>query len=313
MKYGFQLPQIGEEIDGPSIARFARKVEEVGFHAVFAGDHFVIPNEIRSFYPYNPRGRFPVAEQPNYLECFTLLTWAAAATRRVRLGPSVMITPYRNPVGIAKTVATLDVLSGGRVILGAGVGWMAEEFDILGVPFRERGRRTDEYLEICKVLWTQDNPRFQGRFYRFAGLKFGPKPLQKPHPPIWVGGHSTPALTRVVRLGQGWHAAGLRPDEVAGLMAELRRIAEEHGRDPEELEVCLARGIEFTRQPATGEARRPLLGTPEQVVEDVIAYQEAGVHMLRFQFRSPRVNDQIEIIERLAVEVAPHVPRGRRD
>ncbi|MBI4307775.1 MAG: LLM class F420-dependent oxidoreductase [Chloroflexi bacterium] len=313
MKYGFQLPQIGEEIDGASIARFARKVEEVGFHALFAGDHFVIPHEIKSVYSFKPGSKFHVAEHPNYLECYTLLTWAAAVTRRVRLCPSVMITPYRPPVIIAKVVASLDVLSGGRVIVGAGVGWMAEEFAVLGVPFKERGARTNEYLEVCKALWTQDNPHYEGRFYRVADLRFGPKPVQRPHPPTWIGGHSTIALERAVKMGQGWMPAGPRPAEAARLVGELHHIAEKHGRNPDELEICLSRGIEFTKQPTTGEARRPLMGTPEQVIEDLIAYQNAGVHMLRFQFRTTRVDDQIETIERLAAEVAPHVPRGPKD
>ncbi len=313
MKYGFQLPQIGEEIDGASVARFARKVEDVGFHALFAGDHFVIPNVIKSVYPYNTRSQFRVAEHPNYLECFTLLAWAAAATKRVRVCPSVMITPYRHPVTIAKIVASLDILSGGRAILGAGVGWMAEEFEVLGVPFKQRGARTNEYLEICKTLWTQDKPHYEGRFFRIADLRFGPRPAQKPHPPIWIGGHSAPALERVAKMAQGWMPAGLRPAEAATMLAELRRVAEKHGRNPDELEICLSRGIEFTKQPTSGEARRPLMGTPEQVTEDIIAYQKAGIHMVRFQFRTTHLGEELEIIERLAAEGAPHVPRGPKD
>jgi probable F420-dependent oxidoreductase len=175
-------------------------------------------------------------EEP-WLDPFDTLAFLAGITEKPRLGISVLIVPYRNPFDVARRIATLDVLSGGRMILGVGVGWMEEEFKLLGVPFNERAQRTREYVAVMKAVWTQENPRFDGKFIKLeADVNMLPMPLQKPHPPIWVGGESMPALRRVVEFGDGWHIALLTVEQITSLYERLRVAMDKAGRDFSSLE-----------------------------------------------------------------------------
>ena len=182
-----------------------RRADGLGYHSVWVGDHVVFPAQLQSKYPYHPEGRFPVDSNDNFLDPLTVLSYVAACTTTVRLGTGVLIVPYRNPVVTAKMVASMDVLSHGRVILGGGSGWLREEFEVLHAPYRQRGDQTDEYLQVMKALWTQDQARFDGRYEKFSDIVCAPKPVQKPHPPIWIGGHSKRALRRTATLGDGWY------------------------------------------------------------------------------------------------------------
>ena len=167
-----------------------------------------------------------------------MLALLIPVTKKVRLGTSVTIIPYRHPLEMARVVATLDVVSGGRIIFGAGIGWMAEEFRLLGVPFEERAPRTREYIEVMKAVWSQETPRFDGKFVQIKqDLYFAPKPLQRPHPPIWVGGESLPALRRVAEFGQGWHIGPIALEEVKPKFAQLRELMAKAGRDFSQLEI----------------------------------------------------------------------------
>jgi len=219
MKFGFHLPHFGPQADRDEIVAVAQKAEALGFDSIWVLDHLIMPEAHVGVFT------------ANVYEPFTVLSFVAGCTEKIRLGTSVIIVPYRNPIEVAKIISTLDALSNGRVIFGAGVGWMEEEFDMLGVPFRERGARTDEYLQLMKELWTSESPNFQGRFYQVSNAKFEPKPVQKPHPPIWIGGASQPAIRRAVALGDGWHPVGLSPEQLQAGLDELRRAAEEAGRD----------------------------------------------------------------------------------
>jgi probable F420-dependent oxidoreductase len=216
--------------------------ESLGFSSVMIADHVVFPVTINSKYPYTVTGAFP--GQGDALEQLTLMAFIAAKTRTLRLVSSVMIVPHRNPVVTAKMLATIDVLSRGRVTVGVGVGWLREEFQALGAPdFDRRGSVSDEYIRIMKTLWTECPASFAGEFYRFEAVRCLPAPVQKPHPPIWVGGHSKAALRRVARLGDGWHPVGanpavpLRPPELAASLDELCRLTEAEGRDPSRLTI----------------------------------------------------------------------------
>jgi probable F420-dependent oxidoreductase len=200
-------------------------------------DHIIIPRHVQSFYPYAADGASPFNPDQPFYEPLSVLNFLAGCTQRIRLGTHVLIIPYRNPVVTAKILATVDVLSGGRLILGAGVGWMAEEFQALGVStYAERGAVTNEYLRLFKALWTQEHPQFQGKYYQVSGVGFQPKPVQQPHPPIWVGGHSAPALRRAATLGDGWMPIGLRPQpllepaEMEGKIARLRALTRQAER-----------------------------------------------------------------------------------
>src|SRR5258705_2260090 len=200
MRYGFYLPTRGQTATPEALETLVQRGESLGFASVMIADHLVFPVTIKSRYPYTVSGDFP--GKGDVLDQLSLMTFVAAKTTRLRLVTSVMIVPYRNPVLTAKALATIDVLSKGRVTLGVGVGWMREEFEALGAPeFERRGAVTDEYIRIFKTLWTQSPASFAGRFYRFDALHCQPQPVQKPHPPIWGGGHSKPALRRAARPG----------------------------------------------------------------------------------------------------------------
>jgi probable F420-dependent oxidoreductase len=245
MKYGLHLAGGAQVCGRKELKEVANAAEELDFDSILIGDHIVNAKKIDSQWPYteyygNDVKQLPFAiytEAP-WLDMFDALSYLAAATEKVRLGTSVLIVPYRNPFDVARRIATLDVLSGGRMILGVGVGWMEEEFQLLGIPFNERAPRTREYIAVMKALWTQENPRFDGRFIKLdRDVNMLPPPLQKPHPPIWVGGESMPALRRVVEFGNGWHIALLTLEQIRSLYERLRIAMDKAGRDFGELEL----------------------------------------------------------------------------
>ena len=245
MKYGFPLPGRGPLAAPERLGIIARKGEELGFDALLTGDHILVPRHISSTYPYTESGEFPGSGSGESMEQITLLSYIAGQTSKIRLVTSVLIVPHRNPLIAAKSLATLDVLSGGRLVVGGGVGWMREEFQALGLPpFEERGAVTDEYIRAFKILWTEDDPSFEGKYISFDDISFLPKPVQKPHPPIWVGGESRPALRRAAELANGWYPLGSNPTFPMGtpeqLKGGLERLAEytrRFGRDPSEIET----------------------------------------------------------------------------
>ena len=239
MKYGLHVGN-GFCVTDPSVLHdVAQMAEALGYESILIGDHVLPPQKINSPFPLpieNPQ--LDMYEKQTWPDCFVMLGFMAAATTRVRLGTSVVILPYRHPVVMAKMIATLDRLSNGRIICGVGVGWIEEEFAFLNVPFSERGRMSNEYIEVMKALWTDDHPRIEGRYIKIdRDVNFGPMPVHKPHPPIWIGGNSLAALRRVVRLGDGWQPAGITPDVMQQKMDQLRGLMDEAGRDWSELEV----------------------------------------------------------------------------
>ena len=233
MRFGVTLGA-GVPVMSPEfIVGYARAAEELGFDSVWFPDHVVIPLGHSSQYPYGEQ--MPYEDDPNP-DPLIMLSYVAAATSTIRLGTSILILPQRNPVVLAKQVATLDVLSGGRVDLGIGIGWLREEFEALGVPWRQRGRRTDEYIEAMRALWTQDEASYEGETVRFERLRCDPRPLQPGGVPIIIGGHTLPAARRAGRLGDGFlpNAQGRAWRE---LLTEMRDAAEAAGRDPDAIEI----------------------------------------------------------------------------
>ncbi|PWU21294.1 MAG: LLM class F420-dependent oxidoreductase, partial [Candidatus Rokuibacteriota bacterium] len=223
---------------------------------------------------------------------------------------SVMILPHRNPVVTAKALATIDVLSKGRVTVGVGVGWLREEFRALGAPdFDRRGAVSDEYLTIFKTVWTECPASFNGRFYRFEAVRCLPLPVQKPHPPIWIGGHSRAALRRVARFGDGWHPVGanpavpLPPEELAALLGELARLTEAEHRDPTALTISYKAPVYDPTQRSlggSGAERRPFTGPLSQIADDVSAFAGLGVSELIFDFRTESLSESLERMEAFA-------------
>jgi len=210
--FGFSLTGRGVLADREAITALAQRAEALGYDSVFVTDRMLIPTASTAAYPYSATGAFPLGPDEPWLESLTAVTYLASVTQRIRVGTSVLVIPYRNPVFTARALATADYLSGGRVILGAGIGWWREEFETLGVPFEDRAARTVEALRLMREIWTQPRVTFEGRFWQVreaGGVR--PHPVQRPHIPIWIGGHSDAALRRVVEVADGWHPLGLRP------------------------------------------------------------------------------------------------------
>jgi len=305
MRYGFYVPTRGHTASPDAIERLVARGEALGFSSAMIADHVVFPTRVDSKYPYTADGRFP--GQGDALEQLALMAFIAGRSSRLRLVSSVMILPYRNPVFTAKALATIDVLSRGRVTVGVGVGWLREEFEALDAPdFDRRGAVSDEYLRIFKALWTTSPASFVGEFYRFTDVQCLPLPVQKPHPPIWIGGHSRAALRRVARLGDGWHPVGanpavpLRPDELRASLDELERLTEAQGRDPKALTISYKAPVYDTDRPIAGTDRRPFMGSADQIREDIETYAALGVSELVFDFRSESPDESLERMERFA-------------
>ena len=310
MRFGVGIPNAGRAT-GADVIRFVQRAEALGFESIWTGDHLILPVGGTTQYPYTPDGSFPLASTENFLEPFTLLAYAAAVTRTVKIGTTVIIVPYRNPIEQAKMLACLDVLSGGRLICGVGVGWLEKEFQVLGASYKDRGPVTDEYIQIFKALWTEAEPAFKGRFYEFDGITMYPKPLQKPHPPIWVGGHSKAAVRRAVRLGDAWHPTRQTPDYVAQHLPYLREEADRIGRDAREITISLKRALSFTDIGLSDEVLRrsggSLIGTTQEVIDDARRCRDLGISQLSYDFRTGKVDEMLAIIEHLATAVIPRV------
>ena len=312
MQFGFYLPNSGEGAQPDALASIARLGDKLGFHCLVAPDHILMPREVNSVYPYSVTGNILAGGNSGageWPEQITTLAYLAGVTERIKLVTSVMIVPYRNPLLCAKMLATLDMLSKGRLIVGAGVGWMEEEFQLLDAPpFAERGAATDEYLQAFIELWTSDNPSFEGKHVKFSDIIFLPKPTQRPYPPIWIGGQSRAALRRAARMGNAWHpvgaipAAPLEPEDLAENLAYLHRHAERAGRDPSEIQVSMKAPL-YDASSDTAGSRRRFSGPPEAVLRDIQTYADVGVTHLIFDFRSTNHAETEERISRFSEDV----------
>ena len=319
MKYGLNLPGRGPLATPERLSALANKGEELGYDSVCTGDRILVPRKIGSAYPYTENGEFPGGSSGEAMEQLTLLSFLAGKTSKIRLVTSVIIVPHRNPLVAAKALATLDVLSQGRLVVGVGVGWMREEFEALGSPpFEERGAVTDEYIRAFKELWTSDNPSFEGKYVRFDNIGFLPQPFQKPHPPIWVGGESKPALRRAAKLANGWYLLGSNPTFPMGtpqqLAVGLERLAEyarRFGRDPVEIEVIYeTHKFELKKNGGGSDnGRPPFVGTPDQIASDIRQYQKLGVGTLVLDFvrQSEDLDQVLARMEEFASTVWPKV------
>jgi probable F420-dependent oxidoreductase len=300
MQFGLSLPHFQQVASPEAIRRVAQRAEQMGYDGIWVSDHIVIPASAVD--------RFGSV----FYEPLTVLAYAAACTTRIRLGTTVIILPYRNPVVTAKVLSTLDVLSGGRVTAGMAVGWTEDEFKALGVPFQERGALSDEYLAAFKTLWTQEKPAFHGQYVHFENIAFEPKPVQKPHIPIWIGGNSKRAIRRAVALGDGWHPTRPLVEDVRAGVAYLRDVCAQRGRDPKSLQIAVRQPLKFYDGAAASIKRRPLLGSTQKIIADIGQYQAAGVQyfMLDTFYSAPElaqetVDSMLATIERFAADVMP--------
>jgi probable F420-dependent oxidoreductase len=236
MKFGILFANVGPYVQPDMAAAFGHIAEDHGIESLWTVEHVVVPADYQSQYPYSSSGRMPGPEESPIPDPLIWLTWVGAATTTLRLATGILILPQRNPPILAKELATLDVLSGGRVELGVGAGWLREEFDALGVPFEERGARTDEYIEALRALWRDDECSFEGKFARFERVKCFPKPVQSPIP-IHVGGHTQAAARRAGRLGDGFFPGRSTDEDLRPLLDTMRTSAKDAGRDPDAIEV----------------------------------------------------------------------------
>jgi len=291
MEVGLHLPQVGPLATREGLTTIAQLAEERDFDSLWVSDHVIIPRKLASKYPYSPDGSFPIPPDIPFLEPLAALLFVAGVTTKAKLGTTILVVPMRNPVITAKQLASLDVLSNGRLILGAGAGWMAEEFEMLEVPFEHRGARLDDYLQVIRALWTEDNPSFSGRYYQIEDVGFSPKPVQKPHPPIWIGGHSKPALHRTGRFADAWHAAYMGPELLKQQFAEVREHAEKAGRDPNSIQLTVR-----TRLP---------LNHLDQALAQIEACQEIGVTHLVTEALTADMERTRQMMDTLASHVLP--------
>jgi probable F420-dependent oxidoreductase len=290
MRFGFSLLNNWGIDDAHALVGLASRAEELGFDSVWVHDHV-----------FNVAHVFERIGGRPYYEPLTLLSYVAAKTARIRLGTSVLVLPYHNPVRLAKAAATLDVLSGGRVILGVGVGAVENEMEAMGTPFKERGAVTDEAIAVMRVLWSEEDPRFDGRFSRFAGMKFSPKPLQNPIPLV-IGGVSQAAIRRAARLGDGWQPLGLSPEALGQGMTTLQKELRACGRDPAAVPVSIAMSL------VASTPRRAALGTtPAEVVANAKAFARLGVDTLIVSANTSDPREARASLEMLAREVLPAV------
>jgi probable F420-dependent oxidoreductase len=311
MEYGFYLPNSGSSINPDALTDIAKLGDRLGFFCMVMPDHVLQPNKVSSTYPYSVTGDILEAGQSGdgeWPEQITTLAYLAGVTEHIKLVTSVMIIPYRNPILTAKMLSTLDMLSKGRLILGAGVGWMEEEFELLNAePFAERGAVTNEYLKAFIELWTSDNPTFEGKYVNFSDITFLPKPMQKPYPPIWIGGGSRPAIRRAAQIGDCWHpvgaipAAPLEPEELSEKLVLLRQDAEKVGRDPATIQVSVKAPLYDSND--TSSPRRRFTGSPDEVRQDVQTYSDIGVTHLIFDFRVESANETNDRMAKFSEEV----------
>jgi probable F420-dependent oxidoreductase len=308
MRYGIALPNYGPLAGPDSLVRLARHAEAVGIDSVWVADHVVIPAAVDSIYPYDrsPQpGPARLQRLEEFYDALTTLAFIAGTTTRVRLGVSVYVVPIRNPLLTAKMVATLDALSHGRLIFGVGAGWLREEFTALHASFEDREALTDEYLRICQAAWTREVTSLDGPRYVGPAVHARPKPQQRPHPPIWIGGNSLRALRRTVRLGTGWHPIDLSPAQITDKRARLVELCAAAGRDPTEITLSLRTSLRFGSGGAAPSGG--LAGAPARIRAGVAAYAAAGVEYLVVGLPAATTLDQLLTdVDRLATEVITH-------
>jgi probable F420-dependent oxidoreductase len=296
VKIGIHIPQWGTGATRGGVLDVARAAEESGLDSVWVSDHIVFPLGDSSTYPYQKSGSTPFSAEDGFLEAFTMLAAIAGATERVTLGTSVLVLPMRHPLFTAKTVATLDVLSGGRVLLALGAGWWAEEFAALGADFAGRGRAFEESIDVLRMLWAGGEGGHDGEFFSFPPVASLPRPVQAGGPPLLIGGASPRARRRAGEVGDGWHAIGSRVHELTAGMAEVREHAAAAGRDPEALMFSTV-----TRVPKdAAEAER------------FVELRDAGIHHVVMGVPSEDPAEICRRIEQFANQALPLLGREER-
>jgi probable F420-dependent oxidoreductase len=305
VQIGVALPHLGAEASPEALVRAAQQAEELGYASLWVAERLLYPVAPRTPYVASPDGALPAF----YKRVFTpieTLTYVAAHTRRIALGTSVLIMPLHNPIVLARQLATLDVLAGGRVRVGLGQGWSSDEFQAAGATPGPRGARADEFVAVLQAIWTTDPAEFAGQHFTLPKSILQPKPVQRPHPPIYLAGYAPSALERVARLADGWLPAGMPLANVGPMMDQVRELAKTAGRDPGALQLVL---LDFPTvlERSPGEGRQDFVGTLDEIGRDVAAARDLGAAGLIFAFGYPTgdlsLDNYFRTLEQLATLV----------
>ena len=274
MKLGVSIPNIGPVATPEAIKTVAKKAEAMGYNSLWTVERLLWPIDPKTPYPVTPDGSLP--EQYKYnLDPLDVLTFAAAVTTKIRLGPSVLDIPYYNPVTLARRLSTIDILSKGRLNVGLGLGWSPDEMEATGADIKVRGARADEFIQVLKALWTTDPSEFHGKFFSLSKSHINAKPVQKPHPPIYIAAFAPAALKRVASMADGWNPTGLSVEAMAQMFGAIKQVAEAAGRNPSELKMIVRGNLVLRDKPV--EKDRPIFrGTPDQIRQDIAACEKIG-------------------------------------
>lgn len=280
MRIGFALPNIGPIATADAVVQAAQRAEALGYASLYTIERLLYPVRPQTPYPASPDGSLP-EEYKHALDPLAAITFAAAHTKRIALGTSVLDIPYYNPVMLARRLTTIDLLSGGRLRVGFGLGWSKDEFDAVGASMKNRGAVADEFLRVLKAVWTTDPVEFRGKYFTVPKSFIQPKPVQKPHPPIYMAAFAPPALQRIARLADGWNPVGIPVEGMAQMWAGVKDMAKKEGRDPESLQLIVRANLFITDKPL-GKDRFIFTGNLEQIKEDAEACARMGAHELQY-------------------------------
>ena len=289
MKFGLCLP-IRRDCSLDFNIQLAIRAEELGFDSIWASDHVALPE--------NQIGRFTKI----FYDPFVILSAIAAKTQVIMLGTSLIILPYRNPVIVAKSVSTIDVLSSGRFIFGVGTGWLEEEFDSLGIPFKDRGKRSNEYLEVMINLWEETDHEFKGEFINYSDIKFYPKPHQNPHPQIWVGGNSKKAMQRAANFGNAWQPTWITPAEMEEPISYINKLLKTNGKKSDDFIFSVRNRIMIGKD-TSDEPECYFKGTIENVINDISKYESVGVSHVVFDPETRSDQETFDMIQNISENI----------
>lgn len=285
MKVGLFLPHVGEHVTAENILYIATEAEKEGIDSVWVLDRLLWPIKPQTPYVASPDGSLPVMYQ-NVLDPLTTLTYVAAVTERISLGTSVIDMFFQNPLVLSKRVTTLDILSDGRALIGLGIGWSKDEFEVSGIPYKDKGTRADEYLQVLEKIWTDDVVEFKGRFYNIPASKIGPKPVQEPHPPILLGGFSPKTFSRIVNYANGWiGVAGFGPlEQLEQVINGLKESARKADKDPSKVSIYIDSypNVSESASSPSNQTRTPMTGTFEQIGSDIEQIKAMGTDHIIF-------------------------------
>jgi probable F420-dependent oxidoreductase len=280
MKLGFALPNIGPIATAEGVSKVAQRAEALGFDSLWTVERLLYPVKPQTPYPVTPDGSLPEPYK-HALDPLETLTFAAAQTKKIALGPSVLDIPYYNPVMLARRLTTLDFLSNGRLQVGLGLGWSKDEMDAAGADMKHRGALANEFLQVLKAIWTTNPVQFNGKFYQLPQSYIDPKPVQQPHPPIYLAAFTPPAMKRLARMADGWNAVAIPVEGMAQMFGAIKEMAKEAGRDPSSLQMIVRANLEITDRPL-GKERMIFAGSLDQIKEDVSACSKVGAHEVFF-------------------------------